>query len=433
MADLNENGKIIQFVNGAIKVPDHPVVPYISGDGCGPEIWLSTRQVVDFAIRSVYGSARSIEWKEVLAGQKSFDLSGSWLPEETLQAFRKYHIGIKGPLNTPIGEGIRSLNVALRKELDLYACLRPIKYYPGAPSPLRHPEDINITLFRENTEDVYSGIEFESGSAESQKLLGFLKTNLPQSYAKIRFPDSSALGIKPISREGSERIIRTAIEWALRNDRKTVTILHKGNIMKFTEGGFLNWGYALADSEFAHRLYTSRQWKRSALRAGEAVANGELENARSAGKLILNDMIVDASFEWAITRPQEMDVLVTTNLNGDYLSDALAALVGGLGIAPGANINFQNGNAIFEAVHGTAPTLAGKDLANPCSLILSSVLLLRYLNWNEAADLIEKSLEETLKSGKVTADFHVQGKGTTSRSTTEFTQDLIQRMEYASH
>ncbi|MCX6055444.1 MAG: isocitrate/isopropylmalate family dehydrogenase, partial [Chloroflexi bacterium] len=314
MSDLNENGKSIQFVNGVIEVPAHPVVPYISGDGCGPEIWLSTRQVVDFAIRSVYGSARSIEWMEVLAGQRSFDLSGSWLPEETLQAFRKYHIGIKGPLNTPIGEGIRSLNVALRKELDLYACLRPIKYYPGAPSPLRHPEEINITLFRENTEDVYSGIEFESGSAESQKLLGFLKTDLPQSYAKIRFPDSSALGIKPISREGSERIIRTAIEWALRNDRKTVTILHKGNIMKFTEGGFLNWGYALADSEFADRLYTSRQWKQSALRAGEAVANGELENAQNTGKLIVNDMIVDASFEWAITRPQEMDVLVTTNL-----------------------------------------------------------------------------------------------------------------------
>jgi isocitrate dehydrogenase len=363
-----------------------------------------------------------------LSGEKSFNRSQEWLPDETIQSLKKYHVGIKGPLNTPVGEGIRSLNVTLRKELDLFACFRPIKYFPGSPSPLRKPEHIDVALFRENTEDVYTGIEFDAGSPEVVLLMNFLKEKLPESYKKLRFPDSSALGLKPISREGTERLVRAAIQWALLNQRKSATLIHKGNIMKFTEGGFLKWGYALAEREFGENVYTLRQWKKTAVDHGDGAANIDLENAKKAGKLVIRDTIVDASFERAITHPQEMDVLISTNLNGDYLSDALAALVGGLGIAPGANINFETGDAIFEAVHGTAPNIAGQNKANPCSMILSAVLMLRYLGWNEAANLVENGLRKTLASKNVTADFFEQIKNGTLLSTSEFTEQIIQRM-----
>ena len=355
----------ITFQNGKISVPDHPGIPFIEGDGVGAEIMLAARQVVDVAVKKAYQGGRSIEWFEVFAGKKAQELTGSGLPEETLAAFKHYHIGLKGPLNTPVGEGARSLNVAMRKELDLYANFRPVKYYPPAPSPLLHPERVDVVLFRENTEDVYAGVEFESGSAEALALLDYLKTASPENYAKIRFPSSSAIGLKPISREGSERIIRTAIEYGLQNKRKTVTLLHKGNIMKFTEGGFMKWGYSLAETEFSSQTYSMRLHKRLAAEQGEAAAGQALQNAKASGKLIIKDMIVDAAFERSIAHPEDMDVLVTTNLNGDYLSDALAALVGGLGIAPGANINFSSGDAIFEAVHGTAPRYCRKKSGQP--------------------------------------------------------------------
>ena len=422
------NEQIIQFIGGKIQVPDQPVIPYIEGDGVGPEIWRAARQVMEGAVELAYQGKRQILWKELLAGGKAFNLTGSWLPQETLLALKTYHIGMKGPLTTPIGEGIRSLNVSLRKELDLYTSLRPVKYMPGAPSPLRKPENVDIVLFRENTEDVYAGIEFESGSVDAQMLVTFLQERFPESYAQLRFPASSAIGLKPISREGSERIIRTAIEWALHNHRKSLTIIHKGNIMKYTEGAFMKWGYAMAENDFAEQIYSMHQWKETAQKNGEAAANLELEYAKNAGKLIIRDMIVDAAFERAIIHPQDLDVLVTTNLNGDYLSDALAALVGGLGIAPGANINFVTGDAIFEAAHGTAPAIAGKNIANPSSLILSSVLMLRYLGWNEAANLVENGLRKTLASRHVTADFYDQVKNSTLLSTSEFAEQIIQRM-----
>ena len=418
----------ITFTNGKINVPDQPIIPFIEGDGVGPEVMRSAHQVVDAAVAKAFTGKRTIQWMEVFAGQKAEKMSGSGLPEETLNAFKSFHIGLKGPLNTPIGEGARSLNVAMRRELDLYANLRPVKYYSPAPSPLLHPDRVDVVLFRENTEDVYAGVEFESESPGALALLDYLKTQSPDNYARIRFPETSALGLKPISREGSERIIRTAIEYALQNYRKTVTILHKGNIMKFTEGGFLKWGYALAESEFAGRVYSMRQHKKLAAEQGEAAASQAMQAAREKGMLIVKDMIVDAAFERAIAHPEDMDVLVTTNLNGDYLSDALAALVGGLGIAPGANINFSSGDAIFEAVHGTAPDIAGKDLANPCSLILSSVLMLRYLGWKEAADLVENALSQTLSDRHMTADFASQMDNATSCSTTQFTTLLIQRI-----
>jgi isocitrate dehydrogenase len=418
----------ISFTNGKINVPATPVIPFIEGDGVGAEVMHSARQVVDSAVKKAYQGARAIQWFEVYAGKKAQDLTGSQLPEETLTAFKNYHVGLKGPLNTPVGEGTRSLNVAMRKELDLYANFRPVKYYPPAPSPLIHPERVDVVLFRENTEDVYAGVEFESGSAEALALLDYLKTNSPENYARIRFPATSALGLKPVSREGSERIIRTAIEYALQNGRKTVTLLHKGNIMKFTEGGFMKWGYTLAETEFTGRVYSMRQHKKLAVEKGEAATNQELKDAKAAGKVIIKDMIVDAAFERSIAHPEDMDVLVTTNLNGDYLSDALAALVGGLGIAPGANINFNSGDAIFEAVHGTAPDIAGKNQANPCSLILSSMLMLRYLGWEEAAALVENALRQTLANRSVTPDFACQMDHATQCSTTEFTTLLIQRM-----
>jgi len=422
------NLQSISCENGKLKVPDQPAIPFIEGDGIGAEVMNAAQKVVDAAVERAYSSLRKIEWTEVYAGQKAEKITGSSLPEETINTFKQCHVSLKGPLNTPVGEGARSLNVALRKELDLYANFRPVKYYPPAPSPLLHPERVNVVLFRENTEDVYAGIEFESGSDAARSLLEYLKTNSPQNYARIRFPETSALGLKPISREGSQRIIRSAIEYALSNHRQSVTLLHKGNIMKFTEGGFMKWGYDLAETEFASQTYSMRQHKKMVAEKGEATAKSALQFARENGKLIIKDMIVDAAFERAIAHPEDMDVLVTTNLNGDYLSDALAALVGGLGIAPGANINYASGDAVFEAVHGTAPDIAGKDMANPCSLILSSMLMLRYLGWHEAADLIEKSLRSTLAGRNVTPDFACQMENAVQCSTTRFTSLLIKSM-----
>lgn len=418
----------ITIQNGKLNVPDHPIIPFLEGDGVGPEVMRSAQQVVNAAVAKAYDGNRFIEWKEVLAGQKAEKLTGSTLPEETLNAFKTCHVGLKGPLNTPIGEGARSLNVAMRKELDLYANFRPIKYYPPAPSPLLHPERVNVVLFRENTEDVYSGIEFAAGSDGAKALLEFFRTQSPENYTRIRFPNTSALGLKPVSIEGSQRIVRSAIEYALKNKRQAVSLLHKGNIMKFTEGGFMNWGYDVAEKEFAAETYSMRLHKRLAAEKGEAAAAEALKNAKAAGKVIVKDMIVDAAFERSIAHPEDMDVLVTTNLNGDYLSDALAALVGGLGIAPGANINYLTGDAIFEAVHGTAPDIAGKDMANPCSLILSSVLMLRYLGWTEAADLVENSLSQTFAGRNVTPDFACQMDNAVSCTTTEFTALLLQRI-----
>jgi isocitrate dehydrogenase len=420
--------QVITIQNGKITVPDHPVIPFLEGDGVGPEVMRSAQQVVDAAVAKAYNGSRSIKWKEVLAGQKAEKLTGSTLPEETLNTFKTCHVGLKGPLNTPVGEGARSLNVAMRKELDLYTNFRPVKYYPPAPSPLLHPERVNAVLFRENTEDVYAGIEFAAGSDGAKTLLEFFKTQSPENYARIRFPESSALGLKPISIDGSQRIVRSAIEYALQNKRKSVTILHKGNIMKFTEGGFMKWGYDLAEKGFATETYSMRLNKKLTVEQGENAAKNALKEAKDSGKLIIKDMIVDAAFERSIAHPEDMDVLVTTNLNGDYLSDALAALVGGLGIAPGANINYLTGDAIFEAVHGTAPDIAGKDLANPCSLILSSVLMLRYLGWMEAADLVENSLSQTFANRTVTADFACQMENAVSCSTTQFTALLLQRI-----
>ncbi len=424
----NPDLQTITFTNGNIEVPDHPAIPFIEGDGVGPEIMRAARQVIDAAVAKAYNGQRSIQWLEVYAGKKAEQLTGSGLPEETLQAFKRCHVGLKGPLNTPVGEGARSLNVAMRKELDLFANFRPVKYYPPAPSPLVHPERVDAVLFRENTEDVYSGIEFDAGSAGVTGLLEYLKTSSPENYAKIRFPATSAVGLKPVSREGSERIVRVALQYALQNKRKSLTLLHKGNIMKFTEGGFMKWGYSLAETEFADHIYSMRQHKKLAAEQGETAAADAFKAAKAAGKLIVKDMIVDAAFERAIAHPEDMDVLVTTNLNGDYLSDALAALVGGLGIAPGANINYHSGDAIFEAVHGTAPDIAGKDQANPCSLILSSVLMLRYLGWSEAADLVEDALRKTLAGRTLTPDFACQLENAAACTTTEFTHLLLRKL-----
>ncbi len=418
----------IQFENGKIITPDHPTLPFIEGDGVGAEVMRSARLVADAAVQKAYGPARGLNWLEVFAGEKAQARSGNSLPTETLDAFREFRVGLKGPLNTPIGEGARSLNVALRKELDLYVNLRPVKYYPPAPSPLVHPERVDVVLFRENTEDVYAGIEFETGSPEALALLKHLKSKHPAQYARMRFPATPALGIKPISPEGSRRIVRAALEWALRNQRQSLTLLHKGNIMKFTEGGFMKWGYDLAETEFADRVYSLRAHKRQFTGKDATTATKALQKAREDGKLIVQDSIVDAAFETAIARPEEMDVLVTTNLNGDYLSDALAALVGGLGIAPGANINMESGDAVFEAVHGTAPDIAGRDRANPSSLILSTMLMLRYLGWTEAADLIEGALSKTLAAGFVTPDFYARMQGATLCSTSDFTRALIKRI-----
>src|ERR1700720_4027772 len=389
-------GAKISIRDGKLTVPDNPIIPFIEGDGTGPDIWRASVRVMDAAVQKAYGGKRKIHWMEVYAGEKSHKLLNSWLPDETVTACRDYLVSIKGPLTTPVGGGIRSLNVALRQLLDLYVCLRPVRWFKGVPSPVKHPEKVDMVIFRENTEDIYVGIEFEAGTEDNKKFLDMFKQAFPKQYAKIRFPDSSGIGIKPVSKEGSERLIRSAIEYAVANKRKSLTLVHKGNIQKFTEGAFRNWGYQLAESEFAADTYTWEQWERTKAARGEKDANAEMDAARKAGKVIVKDAIADIALQQVLTRSDEFDVIATLNLNGDYLSDALAAQVGGIGIAPGGNINYLTGHGIFEATHGTAPKYAGLDKVNPGSVLLSGVLMFEHLGWQEAANDIVTALEATI-------------------------------------
>jgi len=422
-------GQKILIDQGKIKVPDHPILPFVEGDGTGRDIWRASVRVFDAAVKKAYQGERKIAWLEVLAGEKAFNNSGSWLPEETIKAFDEYLVGIKGPLTTPIGGGIRSLNVALRKALDLYVCLRPVRYFSGVPSPVKHPEYVDMLVFRENTEDIYAGIEFENDTAENAAFLNLLKEDFPQEYKKIRFPESSGIGIKPVSKEGTERLVRSAIQYGLENHRRSVTLVHKGNIMKFTEGSFRNWGYELAAREFGNQVYTWNQWDRTKEARGEQAANEEQDSALNAGKLLIKDVIADIVFQQTITRAREFDILATMNLNGDYLSDALAAQVGGIGIAPGGNINYAKGLAIFEATHGTAPKYADKDVVNPGSVILSGEMMFRYMDWNEAADMIIKGMEGAIAAKTVTYDFHRLMDDATLLKTSQFGDAVIQHMD----
>ncbi len=399
------NGEKIRIVGGKLIVPENPVVPFIEGDGTGPDIWRASVRVLDAAVAKAYGGKRKIAWMEVLAGQKSYDNLGTWLPDETVAAFQEYLVGIKGPLTTPIGGGIRSLNVALRQLHDLYVCLRPVRWYKGVPSPVKRPEKVDMVIFRENTEDIYAGIEFESGSEDAKKALEFLKAGWPAMYKKIRFPETAAIGFKPVSKEGTERLVRAAIRYAVANKRKSVTIVHKGNIMKFTEGAFRNWGYELAEREFAGETYNWDQWERTKKDSGGAAADAEQKAALASGKVLVKDAIADITLQQVLTRPEEFDVIATLNLNGDYLSDALAAQVGGIGIAPGGNVNYVTGHAVFEATHGTAPKYADLDKVNPGSVVLSGEMMLRYMGWNEAADLIIKGMDGAIGQKTVTYDF----------------------------
>ena len=421
-------GAKITLDAGRLRVPDRPVVPFIEGDGTGPDIWRASVRVLDAAVAKAYGGRRSIAWAEVYAGQKAYDQFQTWLPDETVDAFREYLVGIKGPLTTPIGGGIRSLNVALRQLLDLYVCLRPVRWFTGVPSPVKHPEKVDMVIFRENTEDIYAGIEFEAGSEEAKKTLEFLKAGFPQMYRKIRFPETTGVGFKPVSRDGSERLVRAAIEYALANHRKSLTLVHKGNIMKFTEGAFRNWGYALAEREFGDRAYTWEQWERTKRASGEAAANAEQKDALAAGKLLVKDAIADITLQQVLTRPDEFDVIATLNLNGDYLSDALAAQVGGIGIAPGGNVNYVTGHAVFEATHGTAPKYAGLDKVNPGAVILSGVRMLRFLGWTEAADLVLKGMDGAIQAGTVTYDFARLMQGAKEVKCSEFGDAVIRHM-----
>jgi isocitrate dehydrogenase len=427
--NVPKTGAKINISNGVLAVPDQPILPYVEGDGTGRDIWRASQRVFDAAVRQAYGGKRKIEWMEVLAGEKAFQKFGSWLPDETVQAFKEFLVGIKGPLTTPIGGGIRSLNVALRIALDLYVCLRPIRYFTGVPSPVKHPEYLDMVIFRENTEDIYSGIEFEYGTADNKKFKALLKEEFPAEYEKMRFPETAGIGIKPVSKEGTFRLVRAAIQWALANKRHSVTLVHKGNIMKYTEGAFRNWGYELALAEFGGQVYTWAQWERTKNEKGEDAANLEQDSALQAGKLLIKDVIADIVFQQTITRPREFDVLATMNLNGDYLSDALAAQVGGMGIAPGGNINYTTGHAVFEATHGTAPKYANKDVVNPGSVILSGEMMFRYMGWNEAADLIIKGMEGAITAKTVTYDFHRLMEGATLVKCSEFGDAIIRQMQ----
>jgi isocitrate dehydrogenase, NADP-dependent, prokaryotic type len=421
-------GQKITIRDGKLVVPDQPVIPFIEGDGTGPDIWRASVRVFDAAVQKAYGGKRKIHWMEVYAGQKSNDLFNTWLPDETVQACRDYLVSIKGPLTTPIGGGIRSLNVALRQMLDLYVCLRPVRWFEGVPSPVKAPGKVDMVIFRENTEDIYAGIEFEAGSPENQKFKALFKEAFPKLYGKIRFPDTSGIGIKAVSQEGTERLFRAAIEYALVNKRKSVTIVHKGNIMKFTEGAFRNWSYALAEREFADRTYTWDQWERTKSAKGEKAANAEQDAAKAAGKVIIKDAIADITLQQVLTRPEEFDVIATMNLNGDYLSDALAAQVGGIGIAPGGNINYMTGHAVFEATHGTAPKYANQDKVNPGSVILSGEMMLRYMGWFEAADAIITAMDRSIGQKTVTYDFARLMEGAKEVKCSEFGDILIRNL-----
>ena len=401
-------GATITMENGALRVPDHPIIPFIEGDGTGPDIWRASRRVLEAAVEKAYGTRRGIVWYEVLAGEKAKSLSDNWLPEETLDVIRKHLVSIKGPLTTPVGGGFRSLNVSLRQQLDLYACLRPVRWFHGVPSPVKQPDQVDMVIFRENTEDIYAGIEWAAGSPEAKRMVDFLQREM--QVTSIRFPETSAIGIKPVSEEGSKRLIRAAIDYALRQGRKSVTLVHKGNIMKYTEGGFRDWGYELARQEYGAQLLDGGPW------------------CRLPGGLVIKDVIADAFLQQILTRPADYDVIATLNLNGDYISDALAAQVGGIGIAPGANINYITGHAIFEATHGTAPKYANQDKVNPGSLILSGEMMLRYLGWGEAADRIVQSLDRTIAQKRVTYDFHRLMEGATLLRTSEFAEAMVSNM-----
>ncbi|MBA2407269.1 MAG: NADP-dependent isocitrate dehydrogenase [Chitinophagales bacterium] len=441
-----EGSKIIMS-RGKLKIPNDPIIPFIEGDGTGPDIWRASVRVLDAAVQKAFKGKKVIIWKEVLAGEKAFNKTGNWLPEETLTAFREYLVGIKGPLTTPVGGGIRSLNVALRQILDLYVCLRPVRYFTGVPSPVKHPELVSMVIFRENTEDIYAGIEYAAGTVEAQKILSFFKKNFQKEYDKIRFNDKKrgreflklskgqnnpetavGIGLKPVSRIGSQRLISAAIDYAIEHGSKSVTMVHKGNIMKYTEGAFRDWGYQLAEEKYNAETYTWSKWERTKKELGEEAANEEQRSAIASGKIIIKDAIADITLQQVLTRPEDFDVIATLNLNGDYLSDALAAQVGGIGIAPGANINYITGHAIFEATHGTAPKYAGLDKVNPGSVILSGAMMMEYFGWQEAANLIYDGLEKSIAAKRVTYDFHRQMEGATLLKCSEFADEIISNM-----
>lgn len=444
------DGGKITISNGKLNIPDNPVIPFIRGDGTGPDIWASSERVFEAAVKKAYDGKRKISWFEVFAGQAAKDKFDNWLPDDTVNAFREFLVGIKGPLTTPIGGGIRSLNVALRQLLDLYVCLRPVQYFTGVPSPVKHPEKVNMVIFRENTEDIYAGIEYLGGSPEAQKVLDFLKETFPKDFSKVRFgtqeaivnymklsspehdasniPVQVGIGIKPVSNIGTIRLVKSAIEYALQFNRKSVTLVHKGNIMKFTEGAFRDWGYAAAERIFGDKVYTWARWERTKKEKGEPAANDEQQAALASGAILIKDAIADIALQQVLTRPKEFDVIATLNLNGDYLSDALAAQVGGIGIAPGGNINYATGHAIFEATHGTAPKYANQDRVNPGSVVLSGEMMLRYMGWTEAADLIVKGLNGAIASKRVTYDFARLMEGATEIKCSEFGDNMIANM-----
>jgi isocitrate dehydrogenase len=411
-----------------LNVPDNPIIPFIEGDGTGRDIWRASVRVLDAAVQKAYGGKKKIAWHEVYAGEKAFKQFNNWLPDATVEDFKKYLVGIKGPLTTPIGGGIRSLNVALRQLLDLYVCLRPVRWFQGVPSPVKNPASVEMVIFRENTEDIYAGIEFESGSEEAKKLISFMQKEFPAYYKKIRFPETTGIGIKPVSKDGTERLVRAALNYALDNKRKSVTFVHKGNIMKFTEGAFMKWGYALADKEFEGKVYTWAQWEKTKESKGEDAANAEQKAELAKGKILIKDAIADITLQQVLTRPKEFDVIATLNLNGDYLSDALAAQVGGIGIAPGGNINYVTGHAIFEATHGTAPKYADLDKVNPGSVILSGEMMLRHMGWTPAADLVIKGMDGAIGSKRVTYDFARLMDGATEIKCSEFGDNIISKM-----
>ncbi len=416
-------GKTITVLDGNLVVPDEPIIPFIEGDGTGPDIWAASQRVLDAAVEKAYNGKRRICWKEVLAGEKAFNQTGSWLPEETLDAFKEYKVGIKGPLTTPVGGGIRSLNVALRQQLDLYVCLRPVRWFTGVPSPVKEPGKVDMHIFRENTEDIYAGIEYMNGTPEADKVKKFLIEEM--GVTKIRFPESSSIGIKPVSKEGTERLVRAALNYTIQRGLPSLTLVHKGNIMKFTEGAFKTWGYEVARNEFAGKTFTWVEYDEIVAEKGKEAADAAQQAAIDAGKVIVKDVIADAFLQQILLRPAEYSVIATLNLNGDYISDALAAIVGGIGIAPGANINYVTGHAIFEATHGTAPKYAGLDMVNPGSVILSGAMMLEYMGWGEAAALIYSGIQKSIQAKKVTYDFHRQMENATRLKTSEFGTEVV--------
>lgn len=417
----------ITFIDNKLQVPNDPEIPFIEGDGIGHDICKPSLEFVDAAIKKAYKGAKEIKWKEVLAGGKAFEMTGTILPDETIEVFQKYLIGIKGPLTTPIGKGFRSINVQLRQKLDLFVCFRPVKYFEGIVSPVKHPEDVDLIIFRENTEDIYAGIEFMHGTEENDKFKAFLIDEM--GVNTVRFPETVSFGVKPVSSEGSERLVRAAIKYAIENNKPSVTLVHKGNIMKFTEGAFKNWGYSLAEKEFPDQVFSMQQYARIVAEDGEEVANAKYEQALEKGKIIIKDVITDAFLQETLLHPKDYSVIATMNLNGDYVSDQIAAMVGGIGISPGANINYNTGHAIFEATHGTAPTIAGKGLANPSSFLLSAALLLEYIGWQEAADIMYESMKIAFKNKKVTSDLYSLMNEATKLSTEEFINELIKNIK----